>query len=255
MDFRLSAAGLVVGFLVGMSGMGGAVFITPTLILLGMRPTLAIGTDLVYAAATKVAGAWQHWRQGTADVKLALRFSVGSVPGSLAGVCALNVLRRLNTEVAETFATRAVAIAILVAAVMILVSRLRWINGKDPAPAVAGRPVSQTLVLAVGFGIGLLVGVTSVGSGTLMAPVFLLMCQLSPQRTVGTDLVHGALLVFTAGLGHTIVGNVDFLAVCSLLVGSIPGVLLGSRAALRIPREVLGFVMAALLLLLGVKLF
>jgi uncharacterized membrane protein YfcA len=255
MDPRYSITGLLVGFLVGLTGMGGGSLMTPLLILVvGVRPTVAVGSDLACAAVTKIVGAFQHRRQGTVDFRLARQMAAGSIPGSLLGVWCVHHLQRLLGDNVEHLVVRLLGVMlILVAIAMLLKSHPRV------AQAAARFHVEQpgrrrAWASAAGLLLGFLVGVTSVGSGTLFGVLLLAVFGLSAREMVGTDIYHAALLTLAAAGAHVWAHNVDYALVGNLLLGSIPGVLLGSRLAVKMPEKALRPVLAGLLFLSGLKM-
>ena len=234
--------GLVVGVLVGLTGIGGGSLMTPLLILAGgVPPTVAIGTDLAYGAITKTVGGWRHLRIGTVDLGLTGWLAVGSVPGSLIGVMATDLVR------VETLLVL-VAVALVIAALGILARALIANPREREAVDLAGRR-TRAGAAVTGFVLGGIVGMTSVGSGALIGLVLLLVFRLTPHRVVGTDVFHAAILLWTAGLAHLAAGNVDLLLTATLLLGSLPGVWLGAWLCLRVPagglRPALGCVLLA----------
>lgn len=257
MDPNYAVTGLLVGILVGMTGMGGGALMTPLLILiLGVKPTVAVGSDLAYAGITKIVGAVAHRKQRTVNVKLALRLAAGSAPGSLFGVWVLERFRAQLGEGAETIVVRALGAMLFVTAFVLIFKThpkvAEWYRQID----LKGRAEPRRLFWAtvIGFFLGFLVGVTSVGSGTLFGVVLLGVFGLPAVRMVGTDIFHASILTVVAGLGHVIAGNVDYALVGSLLMGSVPGVMIGSRAAKRLPEKVMRPVLATILLLSAVSM-
>lgn len=251
MDVTLPVTGFAVGVLIGLTGMGGGALMTPFLILvLGTRPAVAVGTDLVYGAVTKLVGGYLHWRQGTVDVRLALRLAVASVP---AGLLAVFVLRLYpDAAGADDAVRRALGVA-LVAVALLLLARLR---GAVPLPlSDRWRLVLQgSGTYAAGALVGALVGFTSVGSGSLLVPFLVTVFPLAAAQVVGTDVVHAAMLVTATAAAHAQVGTVDWPLAASLLVGSVPGVALGSWMTTRLPSRVVRAGLAVLLLVTGVTL-
>lgn len=254
MNFSIAAAGLVIGFLIGLTGMGGGALTTPVLILVfKVRPVFAVGTDLVFAAATKWVGALTHHRQGTVNHPLVRQLAVGSVPGTILGIVALRAIG-IGART-DSVVTRALGVALIIVAVSLAVDalllrrRAGWIPGlKMPTD----RPRWNAVI---GFVVGLLLAVTSIGSGTLiMAALITLYPGVIAAELVGSDVFHAAILVTVAGIGHMTLGTINFAIVGSLLAGSIPGVLLGSRLALRTPEGLLRPLLASILLVAGVKL-
>jgi hypothetical protein len=233
--------GLGVGVLVGLTGIGGGSLMTPLLLLAGgVSPAVAIGTDLAYGAVTKTVGGWRHLRSGTVDLGISKWLAVGSVPGSLAGVAAVDLI---SAEALLFF----VAAALLVAAVGILARAvLRAPRERETVEMDTRRRLGA---IGMGLVLGALVGLTSVGSGALIGLVLILVFRLTPHRVVGTDVFHAAILLWTAGIAHGFAGNVDYLLAATILVGSIPGVWIGTALLPRVPaaglRPALGCVLLA----------
>jgi len=252
MDLTLPATGLVVGLLIGLTGIGGGAVMTPFLILvLGTRPVVAVGTDLVYGAVTKAAGAWLHWRQGTVDMRLALRLAAASVPAGVLAVLALQTLPA-STEAADEAVRRTLGVVLIVVAVLMAL-RLR----SDVALAVPERwrrVLQGPGTYVVGAVVGGLVGFTSVGSGSLLVPFLVSVYPMSTARIVGTDVFHAAMLVTATAAGHVGGNNVDWTLAGSLLVGSVPGVMIGSWMAPKVSSRALRAALIVLLLLTGVKM-
>jgi len=249
-DLTLAAYGFVVGLLVGLTGMGGGVLMTPLLMLgLGMPATAAVGTDLLYSLVTKLAGSWQHWRQRTVDMQLVRTLAIGSIPASVVAVGIVAWLEHASVSGFETGLARAIGGALVVAAALL---GWRALAGESTHPQVAAH--RRPAIIAVGALGGLLVGLTSVGSGSVIMALLVFFVPLDTRRLVGSDVVHAALLVGVAAAGHALLGNVDVLLAAQLLVGSIPGVLIGSRLTLRAPRRILQAALAALLILSGLRL-
>ena len=249
-DGTLAAYGFVVGLLVGLTGMGGGVLMTPLLMLgLGLPATAAVGTDLAYSLATKLAGSWQHWRQRTVDMDLVRTLAIGSIPASIAAVAIVAWLEHRRIAGFETGLARAIGGALIVAAAL-----LGWrasVGDVRPQHPVAHR---RAAIIAVGAVGGLLVGLTSVGSGSVIMALLVFFVPMDARRLVGSDVVHAAILVGVAGAGHALLGNVSFVLATQLLVGSIPGVLIGSRLTLSAPRRILQAALAALLIASGLRL-
>jgi len=251
MDPIFPLTGLFVGLLIGLTGIGGGALMTPFLILvLGTRPTVAVGTDLVYGAVTKLVGAGMHWRLGTVDLQLVKRLAYGSVPG---GVAAVMVLRFLPDSLdADEFVRRALGAVLMLVAVVLL---SRHVGIRLPQMPERWRTAMQgSGTVAVGGFVGALVGFTSVGSGSLLVPFLVSVYRLSAAQVVGTDVFHAAILVTVTAVGHAQGGTVDWVIVTGLLVGSIPGVAIGSWMAPRLPARALRLALATLLLLTGINL-
>jgi uncharacterized membrane protein YfcA len=248
MDLWLVLFGFGVGILVGTTGMGGGSLMTPLLILLfGIKPVVAVGTDLAYAAITKTAGGLLHWRRGTVQKDLALWLALGSCPGSVAGVILLDRLG-LNDLLLPL-----ISAALLLTGTLVLLRALVWQGAgeREHAPlTAAGKAVAVTLGASVGF----VLGVTSAGSGTLIAIGIILYFKLSPRRVVGTDVFHAALLLWTAAIAHLFSGNVDLALAGTILLGSLPGVWLGTHLATRLPERGLRPALGIVLLTSGLTL-
>lgn len=254
-DLQISLVGFVIGILVGLTGVGGGVLMTPLLIVFcGVRPVVAVGTDLVYASLTKWVGALQHLRQKTVNVSFAMWLGMGSVPGSIVGALGIGFLNAADVVDVDLVVKRVLGIVlILIGAVMALdlaVKRRR--RSKLEMNMLTTR--HKIGLLGLGVVIGFLVGMTSVGSGTLTMLILLMVFHAPLGILVGTDILHGALLVTSAAVTHVMVGTVDFALVGSLVIGSIPGVLIGSRLVVSIPQHVLRGTLGAVLVLAGLKL-
>ncbi|MEF3302330.1 sulfite exporter TauE/SafE family protein [Paenibacillus sp. GYB003] len=253
MDWGISLLGLLVGFLVGLTGVGGASLLTPVLVLVGINPTLAVGTDLFYNSVTKLFGTIQHLRQKTVEMRLVLYLAVGSIPGAVVSILALHQFESLYRH-QEQIVRNALGMMLIVVAVMTIVKQLLDRNGKENR--IQQKPVEQKklLTIAIGFVLGFIVGLTSIGSGSLFAIALMYLYRISAARLVGTDIAHALLLVTAAGLLHASYGNVDFGLAFQLLIGSIPGVWVGSSLSAKVPAKPLRAVMASLILISGIKL-
>lgn len=235
MDPLIIVFGLAVGVLVGMTGIGAGALLTPLLILVvGVKPVVAIGTDLFYGAVTKTVGGWRHLRQGTVDVGVSGWMALGSVPGSLLGVLALNALQAGYGDAFESVLLGFVAAALLVVSLAIL-GRAVFMRVFGESDTVELTPRLKTSAVVIGLTLGVLIGLTSVGSGALIGLALILVFRLTPHRVVGTDVFHAALLLWTAALAHMASGNVDFALAGTLLLGSIPGVWLGTALLPLVP--------------------
>jgi uncharacterized protein len=241
MDPLLVLFGFGVGVLVGTTGMGGGSLMTPLLILLfGIKPVVAVGTDLAYAAVTKTVGGIRHFHKGTVQLDIAAWLAVGSIPGALAGVALLELLDL------EDDLILAIAIGLVVTGALIL-ARALVLTGEGEREEIALDRRHKAFAAVLGLSVGTLLGVTSAGSGTLIAIGLILGFRLTPRRVVGTDVAHAAVLLWAASLAHLVGGNVDLGLAGTLLIGSIPGVWLGTNLATRLPerglRPALGIVM------------
>jgi len=230
MDPMVIAFGLGVGILIGLTGIGGGSLMTPLLVLFaGIPPVVAIGTDLAYGAVTKTVGGWRHWRKGTVDLGVSKWLAIGSVPGALVGVWLLDRLHAAYGKSFEPALLGTIAVALLIVALTIL-GRALFMPKLVARERHSVEQTTRTKVTAVSIGavLGLILGVTSVGSGALIGLALILVFQLTPHRVVGTDVFHAAILLWAAGIAHFVSGNVDFLLMGTILVGSLPGVLIGT---------------------------
>jgi uncharacterized membrane protein YfcA len=251
MDWPLIIAfGFGVGVLVGTTGVGGGSLMTPALILVfGTAPATAIGTDLAYAAVTKTVGGWRHWRKGTVDMTIALWLALGSVPGALGGVYVLHLLERaLGHKSFDDTLLVLVAGALLITGIAVL-ARALFLRVTREREHVEFELRHKLAAVAIGLSVGFVLGLTSAGSGALIAVGLILVYRLTPRRVVGTDVFHAAILLWVAAAAHLISGNVDLALAGNILLGSIPGVWVGSGLATRLPdaalRPALGIVLLA----------
>ena len=252
MDPLIVAFGFGVGILIGLTGVGGGSLMTPLLLLVGgYTPSVAIGTDLAYGAVTKTLGGFRHLRAGNVDLRLSRWLAYGSVPGSLLGVIALNQLEARYGDSFQSSLLYAVAAALALAAGATLYRSLfrPGLAAKERDSAVLERRVSRLATAAVGAVLGFILGLTSVGSGALIGLALILFYKLRPRRVVGTDVFHAAIVMWSAALAHLVSGNVDFALMGTILVGSLPGVWIGTHLVPHVPvaglRTTLGCVLAA----------
>ena len=225
---------------------------TPLLILImRVEPTVAVGSDLVYAAITKVFGAFQHHKNGNVDTHLAWRISVGSVPGALLGAYTMSRMSRHNLTQTNSFVKHLLGIMLLFVAAAILMRGLPAI--KEFGKKLRLGPDAKRGRWGALFGVflGYLVGLTSVGSGTLFGVLLIVVFGLTPKNMVGTDVFHAAVLSSAAAVGHIYSGNVDWKMVGSILIGSIPGILISSRLAGKMPDHLIRPILATVLLFSG----
>lgn len=254
MDPKLSIAGFFIGILVGMTGMGGGSLMTPMLVFLfGFKPTVAIGTDILHGAIFKTFGAARHRQLGTVHARLTLWMLAGSAPLSLVGVGLSTWLKHRYGDGFEDAAGIILGIALIMGGVGFALKTFIAGRAKSDLPFLLGRRDKQ-IAFATGAVGGFIVGLTSVGSGTFFGLVMLLVFPLTASKVVGTDIFHAAALLWVAGAGHLAAGNVDLGATGWLLIGSIPGVLLGSQVSVNLPERVLRLGLALTLTLAGLKL-
>jgi len=248
--------GLGVGILIGMTGIGGGSLMTPLLILVvGTPPVTAVGTDLAYGAITKTVGGFKHWRQQTVDFKLSTWMAFGSVPAAICGVVALEYLERAVGADFEPVLIGVLAGAILLTGTITLIRAifLKQLIARERESVTLARR-SKTAAVLIGVFVGFMLGVTSAGSGALIALALILVFQLVPQRVVGTDVFHAAILLWAAAAAHVVGGNVDYALAGTILLGSVPGVWIGSHASVRVPAGTLRTVLGVVLIGAGLGL-
>ncbi len=226
MDPAIIIFGFGIGAMVGMTGMGGGTLMTPLLILLfGVKPVTAIGTDIFYAAVTKTVGGWRHLKMGTVNMGLSLWLAAGSVPASVAGVWLISLLQdrigeeRLDSLVYALLGGTLLMVGIITLARALILSKL--IEERDDFELKRRHKVAAVVI---GATTGFVIGITSAGSGTVIAILLIAVYRLVPKKVVGTDVFHAAILLWAAGIAHWVGGNVDFVLAGNILLGSIPGV-------------------------------
>lgn len=243
--------GFVVGVLIGLSGVGGGVLLLPVLIF-GLRvpPIIAVGSDALFNFFTKVPASLVHIKKGTVRHKAVLALAVGSIPGSILGVRVLMHIRHLYGDGVNNFIKTAVGVLLIVIPTLLLFQ-------KRIEERIANRPPTFRNfagMAVIGLVAGVLVGMTSVGSGSIIMMLLLLFYSFPPKVNVGTDIVHAVVLTGVTGFLHFRLGNVDPGLVVSLLIGSIPGGLIGSHLATRVPMLWLRRILCALLLITGCRM-
>jgi uncharacterized membrane protein YfcA len=254
MTWQLALSGLVIGALVGMTGMGGGSLLTPLLVIaFGFHPAVAVGTDLVHGAIFKSVGAIRHRALGTVQARLSGWMFLGSAPMSLVGVWTSEWVRDRYGEGAQTAQARVLGVALLIGAGGLIAKNLIRFREAPDKPFILTRRDRIAAVL-IGLGGGFMVGLTSVGSGVFFGLSLLVLFPLRSSKVVGTDIFHAAALLWVAGAGHLVAGNVDLGSVAWLLVGSLPGVLIGSHISVRLPDRALQLALAVTLGASGAKL-
>lgn len=247
-------SGLVVGLLVGMTGVGGGSLMTPILILLfGVAPASAVGTDLLYACITKSGGVLVHGLNGTVDWRVVGRLCTGSLPAS---VVTLLVLYFLNVQSAASNALFSGALGLtLLLTAAVLVFRRRFAEIYAARVGKLDEYRLRQLTILTGAVLGVLVSVSSVGAGAMGATALILLYPEMPaSRIAGSDIAHAVPLTLVAGLGHLFLGTIDLVLLVSLLVGSLPGIFVGSSLVLRIPERALRHTLAAILAIVAFRL-
>jgi uncharacterized protein len=254
MTWQFTLSGLLIGVLVGLTGMGGGSLLTPILVIFfGFKPTLAVGTDVLHGAIFKSFGAVRHRQLGTVHARLTLLMFLGSGPMSLLGVALATWLSHRSSG-AEDIEAYAIGAALVFGGVGLIAKTFikRGVQ-PDDAPFLLERR-DKIIAFVLGATCGFVVGLTSVGSGTFFGLVMVLVFPLTLPKIVGTDIFHAAALLWVAGFGHLVAGNVDVRTMLWLLTGSIPGVLISSQFTPRIPDRALRLGLASVLMLSGIKL-
>lgn len=253
-NFLYSISGFVVGMLVGFTGVGGGSLMTPLLVLLfGSSPSTAVGTDLLYAAITKVSGTLVHGRNGTVDWRVVGRLAAGSLPATLLTLFALKAFG-LRSPGAASLITSFLGFALILTAVSLVFRRA--LQGylvrftENLSERTTGR-----LTIGLGAFLGILVSISSVGAGAIGATVLVLLYPKLPMaRIVGSDIAHAVPLTLIAGIGHWYLGSIDWMLLASLLLGSLPGIAIGSQFAAYVPDRLLRTILASTLALVGLRL-
>ena len=247
-------SGFAVGFLVGMTGVGGGSLMTPLLILLfHVHPTTAVGTDLLYASITKTGGSLVHGLNRTIDWRIVTRLALGSIPASLLTLLGFHLLK-LDQAAAGAVITRVLGAALLATA-LALVFRRRLLATYSRRVGVLSERQTFRFTILTGLMLGVLVTISSVGAGALgVTALILLYPELPVVKIAGSDIAHAVPLTLVAGLGHLMNGGIDATVLESLLVGSLPGVIIASLAAPRLPDLALRLVLAATLTVSGLRL-
>lgn len=257
MDFAYTIAGFAVGAIVGLTGVGGGSLMTPLLVLLfGIHPSVAVGTDLLYAAITKTGGTLAHGLKGTVDWKITRLLATGSLPAAGITLVLVGHFAPGGIEGAAQLIKGALGVALLLTAVALIFRKqiqafaLARSGGRAPDPARTAR-----LTILTGAVLGVLVSISSVGAGALgVTALFFLYPAMPALRIVGSDIAHAVPLTAVAGIGHWMLGSVNWFLLGSLLIGSLPGIWLGSHISTKVPDRVLRPILATMLVLVGAKL-
>ncbi|HEY1978760.1 MAG TPA: sulfite exporter TauE/SafE family protein [Xanthobacteraceae bacterium] len=249
-----SATGFAVGVLVGLTGVGGGSLMTPLLILLfGIHPATAVGTDLLYASVTKTAGSAVHGFNRSIDWRVVRRLATGSVPMTVVTILVLSRIG-INSPVVREVITLVLTVALFVTAAALIFRKTIVARYAARVSAMPERQIGIITVM-VGAVLGVLVSITSVGAGAIgVTALILLYPELPTRRIVGSDIAHAVPLTLAAGIGHWFLGSINVDVLVSLLIGSVPGIVIGSYAALRIPETALRLVLAGTLVIVATKL-
>ncbi|HLX03780.1 MAG TPA: sulfite exporter TauE/SafE family protein [Trinickia sp.] len=257
MDWHVALAGLLVGIAVGFSGVGGSALMMPVLVLmLGVQPLIAVGTDLAYSVPTKLVGMIVHWRQNTVRWKLVLLLAIGGVPGALGGIVLLGFVKQLiSLDELNVWLKHALGALLFMVSAIILFGQYIQNNRDKGKKWVPLRPKAPVILL-IGLVVGFLVSLTSIGAGSIaMTALFLILPLMRFQQLVGSSVAFAAIIVPIAAAGHWALGSINFPMTMSLLVGSIPGVIVGSRLCGVLPDNVVRPATAVVMALTGTRMF
>jgi uncharacterized protein len=236
-------AGFVIGFLIGLTGMGGGALMTPfLLIVMKINPVVAIGTDLAFAAITKIVGSSQHYRHGNVTLKQVAWLALGSLPASFASA---QLVLRLKPHIIQNVLLPILGTVLLLVGVIIIAQAFNMLHPRAAPELIWPRPLAMVLVGAAG---GFLVGMTSIGGGTVIMAMLIIFFTIPLNYLVGLDVLHGAILASTAALSYALAGRTQWSLVGLLLIGSLPGVWLGVYSIKRIDRRIIRAVLAVLII-------
>lgn len=254
LDGPHAVAGLLVGFLVGLTGVGGGSLMTPLLVLVfGVSPATAVGTDLLYAAITKTVGSAVHGVKETVDWKIVRRLATGSLPAAILTLIAINTFLDVGKDANHLIMMVLGVMLILTAIGILFQRRLLAYGATHHPPVLTDHALIPTVIL--GAVLGVLVTISSIGAGAIGMTVLLMLYRRLPVlRLIGSDIAHAVPLALIAGMGHWLIGGVDGVLLVNLLLGSIPGVIVGSLLASRAPDTLLRPALAFVLILSGWKL-
>lgn len=256
LNIAVTLSAFAVGLVFGTAGMGAASFMTPILIVFfGFQPSSAVGTIAVYGAVTKSFGAWRHWRHGSVNMRLVFYLACGSVPTAVFGVSLVSYVKSHYGDAVEGPMLRLIGAALAAGGALFLIRAIANL-GRHPDNASEVMSLRRKMTaVALGLSAGFLVGLTSVGSGSIFG-FFLMLCfPFATRRLVGTNVFHAAVLLVFTSLAQLTVGNVELWVALALVLGSVPGVVLGSRLATLVPERPLRAVLSIVLLLSGITLF
>tara|TARA_B110000444_G_C18778236_1_gene566096 strand:+ start:469 stop:1260 length:792 start_codon:yes stop_codon:yes gene_type:complete len=249
------SAGALVGFAIGITGVGGGSLMTPLLLLFGYPAPVAIGTDLLYAAITKAGGAFSHHRAGNVDWRIVRLLAMGSVPTAVLVHAAIGQTTFQESPRFEELLTFSLGLMLIITSIILIVrNKLRYKAVENRHSTLTGfvQRRRSGLTLAMGIVLGVCVTLTSVGAGAFAAAILLtIYAQTKTVKIIGSDIAHAVPLTFIAGVGYLLAGYVDLMLLLSLLIGSLPSIALGSRLSNRVPERALQSLLTAILLGLG----
>jgi uncharacterized protein len=254
MDYHIALGGLIVGVLTGLSGVGGGALMMPVLVILfGLSPFVAVGTDLAYSVPTRILGAVVHARQDTINRKLVLLLCMGGLPGAIVGLLSLSFLKsHIGLDQLNVVVKHVVGILLIIVGLVIIAGQL--ISKQRAAEIMALRPRAP-LILGVAAIVGFLVSVTSIGAGSItLTALAIILPRMRLQDLVGSDLAFAAAIVPVAALGHLGLGSINLPVTGALLLGSLPGVFIGSRLCALLPNKFVRPAIAGVMALAGAKL-
>ncbi len=262
-DIGQVVSGFFVGTVVGLTGVGGGALMTPILVLIfGVAPTTAVGTDLLFAAVTKSGGTWVHARHGTVDWRITGLLALGSLPATVLTLSLCTHYLPGGLGGARTLVTSALGVALILTAIALICRQrlfacVSWWQGHQGEVQTQAAQYRRRAIMTVitGLTLGTLVSLTSVGAGAMGVTALMLLYPMLPAaRIVGSDLAHAVPLTLAAGIGHWWLGNVDWVLLGSLLLGSLPGIFIGSHVAPRLPERLMRPILATMLVLVGGRL-
>lgn len=257
MDWLYTLSGFAVGLIVGVTGVGGGSLMTPLLVLFfGVSPATAVGTDLLYASLTKSLGGWVHSRKGSVDWRVVGLLAMGSIPAAIITILLLKYLG-LEEKTLRSLVTSVLSVALLATAAALLLKDVikKLARRQDGTVYELHHRYLPAATVMTGVIVGALVTISSIGAGVLGTVALLFLYPRMPSvKIVGTDIAHAVPLTAIAGMGHLALGTVDLVLLASLLLGSLPGIYIGSHLSAKVPEKVLRPVLAAMLLLIGLKM-
>jgi uncharacterized membrane protein YfcA len=249
-------SGLAVGFIVGMTGVGGGSLMTPILLFFGISPSTAVGTDLLYAAITKSGGIFVHQKKGNIDWRITCLLAAGSLPAAAATLVVMHLVG-FDSKSVNSAIKMALGITLVLTALAIVLKQqlLDWSHRNDAIFTRMTHNEREIAAVITGVVLGIMVTITSIGAGALgTVALFLIYPILPVSRLVGTEIAHAVPLTLVAGLGHAGLGNVNWDLLINLLLGSLPGIYVGSHLPTAVPEKVLRPILASIMILVGAKL-